>query len=136
MVTNSATLVRRLEWPPTWQPNYSTLGGKARNGLGRPGGKMQIDQALPLQTLLISRCTCEGILRSESQNPLQASSLHIWIRQKFDERNKWSRVLRYAAEFKDLDEPLRDFIKRKGGINKCVRPTQSTLSGRTNLREW
>ena len=30
-------------------------------------------------------------------------------------RSKWSRVLRYAAEFKDLDESLRDFIKRKGG---------------------
>ena len=35
-------------------------------------------------------------------------------------RSKWSRVLRYAAEFKSLDEPLRDFIKRKGGINKCA----------------
>ena len=35
-------------------------------------------------------------------------------------RSKWSRVLRYAAESKDLDEPLGDFIKRKGGINKCV----------------
>ena len=42
-------------------------------------------------------------------------------RDKADERtrSKWSRVLRYAAEFKDLDEPLRDFIKRRGGINKC-----------------
>jgi hypothetical protein len=35
-------------------------------------------------------------------------------------RSKWSRVLRYAAAYKDLDEPLRDFIKRKGGINKCA----------------
>ncbi len=35
-------------------------------------------------------------------------------------RSKWSRVLRYAAEFKDLDEPLRDFIKREGGINMCA----------------
>ena len=35
-------------------------------------------------------------------------------------RSKWSRVLRYAAEFKDLAEPLRDFIKRKGGINECA----------------
>ncbi len=35
-------------------------------------------------------------------------------------RSKWSRVLRYAAMYKDLDEPLRDFIKRKGGINKCA----------------
>ena len=41
---------------------------------------------------------------------------------KVDERmrSKWSRVLRYAAEFKALDEPLRDFVKRKGGINKCA----------------
>ena len=29
-------------------------------------------------------------------------------------------VLWYAAEFKRLDEPLRDFIKRKGGINRCA----------------
>ena len=35
-------------------------------------------------------------------------------------RSKWSRVLRYAAEYKDLDEPLRDFIKRRGGINACA----------------
>ena len=28
--------------------------------------------------------------------------------------------LRYAAEFKDLDEPLRDFIQRKGGLNACA----------------
>jgi hypothetical protein len=41
---------------------------------------------------------------------------------KVDERtrSKWSRVLRYAAEYKDLDEPLRDFIKRKGGLNECA----------------
>jgi hypothetical protein len=35
-------------------------------------------------------------------------------------RSKWSRVLRYAAVYKDLDEPLADFIKRRGGINKCA----------------
>jgi hypothetical protein len=35
-------------------------------------------------------------------------------------RSKWSRVLRYAAEYKELDEPLGDFIKRKGGINECA----------------
>jgi len=35
-------------------------------------------------------------------------------------RSKWSRVLRYAAAYKGLDEPLRDFIKRKGGINECA----------------
>ena len=42
-------------------------------------------------------------------------------------RSKWSRVLRYAADYKDLDEPLRDFIKRKGGINKCATRYTSRL---------
>ena len=35
-------------------------------------------------------------------------------------RSKWSRVLRYAAEFKDLDEPLPNFIAGRGGINECA----------------
>jgi len=35
-------------------------------------------------------------------------------------RSKWSRVLRYAAEYKDLAEPLDQFIGRKGGINECA----------------
>jgi hypothetical protein len=35
-------------------------------------------------------------------------------------RSKWSRVLRYAAEFKDPDESLRNFVRRRGGINKCA----------------
>ena len=42
--------------------------------------------------------------------------------EKVDDRtqSKWSRVLRYAAEFKDLDESLRDFVKSRGGINECA----------------
>ena len=35
-------------------------------------------------------------------------------------RSKWSRVLRYVAEYKDLDEPLREFIARRGGLNACA----------------
>src|SRR5215470_16522632 len=34
-------------------------------------------------------------------------------------RSKWSRVLRYALQYKDHSEPLDQFIKRKGGINRC-----------------
>jgi hypothetical protein len=30
-------------------------------------------------------------------------------------RSKWSRVLRYAAVYKDDSEPLGQFIRRKGG---------------------
>jgi hypothetical protein len=35
-------------------------------------------------------------------------------------RSKWSRVLRYAAEYKTNAEPLAAFIQRKGGINACA----------------
>jgi hypothetical protein len=35
-------------------------------------------------------------------------------------RSKWSRVMRYAAEYKTNAEPLAAFIQRKGGINKCA----------------
>jgi hypothetical protein len=35
-------------------------------------------------------------------------------------RSKWSRVLRYALQYKDNSEALDQFIKRKGGINKCA----------------
>jgi len=54
--------------------------------------------------------------------PFAAVILCTADRHKVDDRtrSKWSRVLRYAAEFKSLDEPLLDFIKRKGGINKCA----------------
>ena len=43
-------------------------------------------------------------------------------RQKVDKRmrSKWSRALRYAAEYKTTAEPLAGFIQRKGGINKCA----------------
>jgi hypothetical protein len=35
-------------------------------------------------------------------------------------RSKWSRVMRYAADCKDLAEPLARFVRRKGGLNKCA----------------
>jgi hypothetical protein len=34
-------------------------------------------------------------------------------------RSKWSRVLRYAKMEKEDQEPLAEFVKRKGGINEC-----------------
>jgi hypothetical protein len=33
-------------------------------------------------------------------------------------RSKWSRVMRYALEYKSDSEPLDKFVKRKGGINE------------------
>jgi hypothetical protein len=35
-------------------------------------------------------------------------------------RSKWSRMMRYAAEYKSTSEPLAAFVQRKGGINKCA----------------
>ena len=35
-------------------------------------------------------------------------------------RSKWSRVLRYAAAYKSDSEPLDQFVRRKGGINRCA----------------
>jgi hypothetical protein len=35
-------------------------------------------------------------------------------------RSKWSRGLRYAAEYKPVAEPLAAFVRRKGGVNKCA----------------
>jgi hypothetical protein len=48
-------------------------------------------------------------------------------------RSKWSRVLRYAAEYKDLDEPLGDFMRRKGGINECAARFARLRSPRTSV---
>ena len=50
-------------------------------------------------------------------------------------RSKWSRVLRYAMEYKTHAEPLGAFARRKGGINKCAARfarclgTKGTVSG-------
>jgi hypothetical protein len=43
-------------------------------------------------------------------------------REKVDKRtrSKWSRMLRYAAEYKTNAEPLAAFVLRQGGINKCA----------------
>jgi hypothetical protein len=35
-------------------------------------------------------------------------------------RSKWARLLRYAKVFKDPDESLIDFVRKRGGINKCA----------------
>jgi hypothetical protein len=35
-------------------------------------------------------------------------------------RSKWARALRFAAANKPDDESIKNFIKRKGGINACA----------------
>jgi hypothetical protein len=48
--------------------------------------------------------------------------------------SKWSRVLRYAAEYKGLGEPLQDFIRRKGGINSCAGRYTRSLGRRSVIQ--
>jgi hypothetical protein len=57
-----------------------------------------------------------------TDEPFAAIILATADRQKVDKRtrSKWSRVLRYAAEYKTNAESLATFIQRKGGINKCA----------------
>jgi hypothetical protein len=57
-----------------------------------------------------------------TDEPFAAIILATADRQKVDKRtrSKWSRVFRYAAEYKTNAEPLAAFIQRKGGINKCA----------------
>jgi hypothetical protein len=57
-----------------------------------------------------------------SPEPFAAVIFCTADRQKVDyrTRSKWSRVLRYAAEYKGLDEPLATYVKRRGGINECA----------------
>jgi hypothetical protein len=57
-----------------------------------------------------------------TDEPFAAIILATADRQKVDKRtrSKWSRVLRYAAEYKANSELLVAFVQRKGGINKCA----------------
>jgi hypothetical protein len=64
----------------------------------------------------------QGVDLPTIDEPFAAVILCTADREKVDKRtrSKWSRVLRYAAEYKTNAEPLATFIQRKGGINKCA----------------
>jgi hypothetical protein len=57
-----------------------------------------------------------------TDEPFAAVILCTADRQKVDKRtrSKWSRVLRYSAEYKSHSESLAAFVRRKGGINECA----------------
>jgi hypothetical protein len=57
-----------------------------------------------------------------SDEPFAAVILATADRENVDmrTRSKWSRMMRYAAEYKTNAEPLATFVLRKGGINKCA----------------
>jgi hypothetical protein len=57
-----------------------------------------------------------------NDEPFAAVILCTADREKVDKRtrSKWSRMMRYVAEYKTNSEPLATFVLRKGGINKCA----------------
>jgi hypothetical protein len=71
---------------------------------------------------------------SDHDEPFAAVILCTADPAKVDKRtrSKWSRVMRYALEYKADSEPLDQFIKRKGGINRCAERF-SVRSGRHRL---
>jgi hypothetical protein len=74
----------------------------------------------------------QNIRPSDYDEPFAAIVLVTSDPAKVDKRtrSKWSRVLRYAAEYKPSSEPLAAFIQRKGGINKCADRFTSCLGRR------
>jgi hypothetical protein len=65
---------------------------------------------------------CQRICPFDGEEPFAAIIRCTTDPAKVDKRtrSKWSRVLRYALAYKSHSEPLDQFIKRKGGINKCA----------------
>jgi hypothetical protein len=63
-----------------------------------------------------------GLHLPTADEPFAAVILCTSDRQKVDKRtrSKWSRMMRYAMEYKPVGEPLAAFVRRKGGINKCA----------------
>jgi hypothetical protein len=63
-----------------------------------------------------------GLDLPTTEEPFAMVILCTADRQKVDKRtrSKWSRVLRYAAEYKTNAEPFAAFVRRKGGINECA----------------
>jgi hypothetical protein len=78
----------------------------------------------------------QNIWPSDHDEPFAAIILCTADPAKVDKRtrSKWSRVLRYAAQYKTNAEPFAGFVRRKGGINKCASRFTPCLERRTQRR--
>jgi hypothetical protein len=68
----------------------------------------------------------------ENEEPIAVVIRCTADREKVDKRtrSKWSRALRYALVQKTPSESLVQFIKRKGGINRCAERFRAHQRGR------
>jgi hypothetical protein len=73
-----------------------------------------------------------GITPFDHEEPVAAVIRCTADREKVDKRtrSKWSRALRYALRYRSYSEPLDQFIKRKGGINRCAERFRAHRRGR------
>jgi len=64
----------------------------------------------------------QGIKPPEVTEPFGAVIIAAAHPTILDKRmiSKWSRVLRYAARYKDPAQSLGEFVKERGGLNACA----------------
>jgi hypothetical protein len=98
--------------PSTWFTTESLAAG-----FNRPTKPRDLSQLLP-----VLGAPASAIRSTSSLKVNRAGNEHLRAKVDKRTRSKWSRVLRYALEYKCHSEPLDQFIKRKGGINKCAGP--------------
>jgi hypothetical protein len=74
----------------------------------------------------------QNIQQSDHDEPFAAIIRCTADPRKVDKRtrSKWSSALRYALKYKSDSEPLDQFIKRKGGINRCAERFRAHRRGR------
>ena len=77
----------------------------------------------------------QGVDLPTIDEPFAAVIVCTADRQKVDKRtrSKWSRALRYAANYKTSAEPLAAFVLRKGGINQCAERFTERFGRRSRL---
>ena len=78
----------------------------------RPAGA-HMRFAAPLTSVEIYVGKCPNL-------PMRSSAKRIAELTSRTSKGAGQRLIVLAAEFKDLDEPLCDFIKRRGGIKECA----------------
>ena len=79
----------------------------------------------------------QGVNLPTTDEPFAAVIFFTSDPEKVDKRtrSKWSRVMRYAMEYKPSAEPLAQFVRRKGGINRCAARFTRCLGRRQLGRE-
>jgi hypothetical protein len=77
-----------------------------------------------------------GVDLPTTDEPFAAVILCTADREKVDKRtrSKWSRVLRYAAEYKTDAQPLAAFVQRRGGINECAERFTRCLGNASGIK--